>query len=159
MSSKVQQIQLSFNAEHDRLLLTLTTDDFCEYRFWMTRRIIMGFWQMMEHFQGVMFKDEEQQREERVQTSQQIHKETAKPEAAKYTTRVTRCPLGEEPLLLFKFSARMNEQDQIFLHFEDVKGVGLDFAGEGILVTVLSQLIRKAVAQADWGLKDPHKAL
>lgn len=160
MSSGVQQIQLSFNAEQDRLLLTLTTTDFCEFRFWLTRRLTIGFWTMLERLQGMMGKDEEEQREERVQTAQQIHKETAKPEAAKYTTRVTKCPLGEEPLLLYKFSAQTNEQNQIFLHLEDVKGVGIDFAGEGILVTVLSQLMSKAITQADWNIpKEAVKSL
>jgi hypothetical protein len=153
MTSGVQQIQLSYNAEQDRLLFTLTTTDFSEFRFWLTRRATVGFWQMLQKLQEMMGKDEEEQREERVQTSQQIHKETSKPEAAKFTTRVTKCPLGEEPLLLFKFAGKINEQDQIFMHLEDVKGVGIDFSGAGILVTVMTQLMRKAITQADWNIE------
>lgn len=148
----VHQIQLSFNAEQDRILLTISTSDFNEFHFWMTRRICLGFWKMLQHLQGIMMKDEEDQRVERQQSEKQIHKETAKPEAAKYTTRVTQRPLGEEPLLLFKFSARADEQDRVYFHLEDPKGVGIDFAGEGILVTVLSQLLQKSIAQADWNL-------
>lgn len=153
MSSKVQQIQLSYNGEHDRLVLTLSTDDFNEYRFWLTRRVTKGFWEMLNRLQGMMYKDVEQVREETVQSSQQIHKETAKPEAAKYSTRVSKYPLGEEPLLLFQFSAQPTEQGQIFFHLQDSKGTAVDFAGEGILVTVLTQLLRKALAQADWRLE------
>lgn len=153
MSSKVQQIQLSYNAENDRIVLTLTTDDFCEYRFWLTRRVTKGFWEMLNRLQEMMFKDEEQVREETVKSTQQIHKETAKPETVKYATRVTKCPFGDEPLLLYQFSAQPTEQGQVFFHLQDPKGTSIDFAGEGILVTVLTQLIRKAVAQADWALQ------
>lgn len=153
MSSKVQQIQLSFNAEQDRLVLTITTSDFNEFRFWLTRRVCIGFWQMLQKLQGMMLKDEEDQRVERQESAKQIHKETAKPEVAKYATRVTQTPLGNEPLVLFKFSARADEQDYVYFHLEDPKGVGIDFAGEGFLVTVLSQLMVKAIAQADWGLE------
>ncbi len=152
MSSKVQQIQVSYNAENDRIVLTLSTDDFCEYRFWLTRRVVKGFWEMLGRLQHIMCKDEEQVREETIQSTQQIHKETPKPEAAKYTTRVTKTPFGEEPLLLYQFSAQPNEQGQIFFHLQDSKGTSIDFAGEGVLVTVLGQLLRKAVAQADWAL-------
>lgn len=154
MSSNVQQFQLSFNAAEDRLLLTITTGNFQEFRFWLTRRITKGFWLMLQKLQEMMLKEPEQEREEIKQSSQQIYKETQKPEAAKFATRVTQCPLGETPLLLHSFSGRVDEQDHVFFHFQNLEGLGIDFAGEGILVTILLQLLRKAVAQAEWGIAE-----
>lgn len=154
MGSNVQQFQLSFNAGEDRLLLTITTGDFQEFRFWLTRRVTKGLWEMLQNLQKMMLKEPEQEREEIKQTSQQIYKETPKPEAAKFATRVTQCPLGETPLLLHSFSGRVDEQDRVFFHLQNAQGQGIDFSGEGTLVTILLQLLRKALSQADWGMNE-----
>lgn len=151
--SSLNQIQLSFNAEQDRLLLSISTGDFTEFRFWITRRVCLGFWKMLQHLQQVMHKDEEDQRVEMQESQKQIHREKTTPEAEKYTTPLSQRPLGDEPLLLFKFSAKADDENRVYFHFEDPNGIGIDFAGEGILVTILSQLLFKSLSQADWNLQ------
>lgn len=99
-----------------------------------------------------MLKDEEQKREENIQAASQIQQESQQPEARKYAMSVTKRPLGDEPLILHKFTARYNEQGQVAFTFEDAKGNAVHFAGEGILVTALCQLVRNTLPLAEWGL-------
>lgn len=154
MSSNLHQMQLSYDQVQDRLVLALLTQDFSEYRFWITRRAVKGLWNILTQLLQADQKNQlEQQRVSR-QIAEQIQQEKTqhRPAANKYGTRITRRPLGDEPLLLAKIMARPSEQSRCFLHFEDIKGQSIEFSGDITIVMALCQLILQAIKQAEWDL-------
>ena len=97
-----------------------------------------------------MMQDETQQREEERKADAAVKKERQQPQANKFATRITKCPFGETPLLLYKIMAKHNEQGAIHFRLEDLDGKSIEFMGDLKFLHVLSQLIHKAILQTDW---------
>lgn len=152
MPSSLQQVQLNYDQVQDRLILTFMTQDFCEYRFWITRHILIAFWEILHKLEQALETSKEQKIQEKQQATENIRQEKQQPEANKYGMRMSRRPLGEEPLLLFKIIAKPSEQGFAFFHLEDIKGQSIEFNGDSAFITALSQLVQKTMPQTNWGL-------
>ncbi len=152
MSSPLHQIQLTYDQAQDRLILTVSTQDLNEFRFWITRHMLKKLWEVLQKVREMFAKDSTQQQEENVQASTQVQKEMQQPTANKYGTRMSRRPLGEEPLLLHKFSITPNKQRQVIFCLEDTQTKKIEFSGDGVLLAALCQLIQKTTSQTDWDL-------
>lgn len=152
MSSNLQQIQLNYDQMQDRLVLTLCTENYCEYRFWITRNMVQGVWQILQGLRKEQSKDDPNRLEKEKKASSSIHKERQNPLATKYTTPISQHPLGAEPLLLYKVGAKLIENGKVFFHFEDPQAKSIEFVGSEMLIDVLSQLIYKISPQTNWGL-------
>lgn len=153
MSSNLQKIQLTYDQANDRLILNFNTQDFFEYRFWITRRVLKGFWNLLQQLAQGFPKDQMQKLYEAQHADEKIHKEVQIAEASKYSTRMTRHPLGEEPSLLYKIMATPGEKGGVHFHLEDSQGRSVDFKGDAFLVVLLTQLILKILPLTDWGLQ------
>ncbi len=151
--TSLHRIQLSFDPQQDRLLLTLSTQDLSEYRLWMTRRMVKGFWELLSKVRPDALEDPEVRHEERTQAAEQIQREITQPAAAKYSTRVSNRPLGEDPLLLYKCAVRQTDEKTFIFHFEDSKGTAIEFIGNSLLFNALRQMIQQSVSQAEWSLQ------
>ena len=44
---KLHQLKIDFNAEQDRLLMLVSTDDGAEVRMWLTRRFVKLLWPLL----------------------------------------------------------------------------------------------------------------
>ncbi len=150
--SNLQQIQLNYDSVQDRLVLIFCTQDFAEYRFWITRRVLKALWSILQRLRQDLSSDLSQQREEDQKASSMIQKEKQQPQTSKYATKITHYPLGETPLLLYKIMAKPIDQGHILLHLEDNEGKSIEFGGDATLVNVLCQLIYKTSAQTEWDL-------
>lgn len=154
MTSNLQQLQLTFDKVQDRLVLTLFTQDFLEYRFWLTRRLTKALWEILLKLLNSDQKNNLQKNQEQKQIADQIEKEKQQrqPIAEKYGTPMTKKPFGEEPLLIFKIVAKQGDKGHSLLHFEDAKGHSIEFGGDSRIIMALCQLIQRTAEQADWGL-------
>lgn len=154
MSSQMHQMQLNYDQLQDRLTLILGTQDFNEYRFWLTRRATRALWSILIQLLHADQKTELQHHQEEKKITEQIQKEKTQhqPNADKYGTNITRKPFGEEPLLIYKIMAKPGPSGASFIHFEDIQGHSIEFGGDSRIIMALCQLIRKTVKNADWDL-------
>lgn len=152
--SNLQQMQLTYDQLQDRLVLILYTQDWCEYRFWITRRAVRMLWKMLTELLARDQKDQQQHQQESQQIGKKIEQETSQrqPLAEQYSSRLTRKPLGEEPLLIYKVMASPGKQGGSFLRLEDIQGRSIEFGGDSKIITALCQLIRRITKQAEWDL-------
>jgi hypothetical protein len=44
---KIHQVSVTYVAEQDRMLVRINTTDAEELRFWLTRRLLVGLWPLM----------------------------------------------------------------------------------------------------------------
>jgi hypothetical protein len=151
--SSLQQIQLTYDQFQDRLVLTFSTSDYLEYRFWLTRRILKGFWDILQYLLSSSPSNDSKKQLDTQLVQEQIKQETQIAEANKYSTRLTKRPLSEDPLLLCKIAATPQEGDVVQFHLEGSEGRSVDFTGNSFLVASLVQLILKVLPKAEWNLE------
>lgn len=153
MPTGLQQIHLTYDIGEDRLVLTFFTQDLNEFRIWITRHMLKVLWDLLQQLLKSMSSDPSLVKEEKRKTNANIQKEMLRPEANKFGLRIARRPLGESPLLLYKFAVSPAEQGRIDFHLEDQNGNSIDFTGDFTFVTALCQLIHKTLPQTNWGLQ------
>lgn len=151
MSTKLHQIQLAYDATQDRLILTLLTNDFNEFRFWITRRMVAQLIKLLKE-QLAQISDPSTSISEREKASKQIQKETRNPTTSQYKTNISRHPLGEEPLLLRQFAIKGSPEGQIGVRLEAFTGQSIEFTSDASTIYALQELILKTVPQTEWGL-------
>lgn len=154
MASNLQQIQLTYDQIQDRLVLTLNTSDWCEYRFWLTRKATKHLWIMLIKLLEADQKSPVQHQQESQQIQKKIEEEKSQRQklADQYGSKLSRKPFGDEPLLVYKIIAKPGANGSCFLHLEDPKERSIEFGGDSKMITALSQLIRRVTNQADWDL-------
>lgn len=155
MTSPLHQLQLAYDQTQDRMLLTLTAKDFSEYRFWVTRRAVKVLWQVAQHLiKGDQKTDLEHNQESQAMADKiQEEKSQRSPTADKMSHRLSRRPLGDEPLLLYKVGGNVAENGDCALRLEDNKGIWIQFNGNSKIITALCQLILETLKAADWNLQ------
>lgn len=155
MTTPIQQLQLSYNELHDRLILVLHTQDFCEYRFWITRHALKSLWVIFLKLLQDDQKSQLQHMQETQAVAKQIQEEKAQhqPGASKYATQVSRKPLGEEPLLVAKIGSKPMDKGLFMLHLEDMQGRSIEFNGDTKIILALCQLVLQTLKITDWDLK------
>lgn len=155
MVNSLQRLEVSYNQPHDRLILILHTQDFSEYRFWITRRALIVFWDILSKLLQSDQKPVQQKQQENKQWKQRIEQEQAQkqPMAEKLSTRVAKHPLGEEPLLLAKITGKAIPGGNFQLRLEDIQGRWIEFGGNSTILLALCQLIEKTLQQAEWNLE------
>lgn len=153
MGSQLQKLQLTFDRHEDRLVLIFFTTDFSEYRFWITRRMVIQFWQVLKKLEEILLKSDVEKQEETKKASSHIQHEATQAAATKYATSVTKQPLGDRPLLLYKLQAKALENGRAFFHLEDIEGKNIEFSGDKQVLAGLIQLIAKTIPQTEWGIE------
>lgn len=155
--SSLQQLQLNYDQVQDRLTLSIFTQDMSEYQFWITRRATVMLWNVLvQLLQADQRSQLEQMRASR-EIIQQIQDERARrrPTAEQMANPMSKRPLGDQPMLLFRVRARppKEENEPIALLLEDEKGHSLQIAGTSTIILALCQLIRQTILLADWNLE------
>ncbi len=161
----IHQIQMSFNAQEDRILLRILSSERAEFRFWMTRRYVKLLWQ-------VLIKMLERDPVAAVHTDEGVRRmmlgvqhanavsggEFAKP----YDEGVSALPLGAAPVLLSRVTAKQPHNQPSLLSLHPEQGLGIDIGVNTGLLHMISKLLVDAVAQSDWDLRlaiDPDFAM
>ncbi|MBA3721645.1 MAG: hypothetical protein H0W88_04515 [Parachlamydiaceae bacterium] len=152
--SQLQQMQINYDQLQDRLTLTLFTQDWCEYRFWITRRAAKALISILDQLMKSNKMNETVKDQEKQEIVQKIEQEKAQrqPMAEKYSSRITRKPMGEEPVLINKIMAKPGEKGTFFIHLEDNAGHSIEFGGDTKIITALNQLLQRAIKQAEWNV-------
>jgi hypothetical protein len=151
----IHQIQMSYNAQEDRILLRILSTERSEFRFWMTRRYVKLLWsvllKMLAHDPVAAVHQDENVR--RTMMGFQHANAVSGGEFAKpFEEGVSVMPLGANPVLLSRISGKPAGQQQLLsLHPE--KGQGIDLGVNTSLLHMISKLLVDAVTQSDWDLR------
>lgn len=153
-------MRIEFNAEQDRLLLFVTTDDGAEVRLWFTRRCVRHFWSALVRM--AEFKPEvrlQASPEARSAVLQFQHEkalqavkftENAPPAAPAAAPRIQ--PLGAEPVLVTRIQCRRESDGRTLLALLPSEGQGAHLTLGDNLLHGLMKLVQQGVEKAEWDM-------
>ena len=154
---KLHQLKIDFNAEHDRMMMLVATDDGSEVRMWLTRRFVKLLWPLL-----VKLAEEASPRIN-VQASAEARKALLGLEHQKAvqkadfskpyqeTTRST--PLGTEPLLLARIQTGNDPKGLPILSLHPTSGQGITLTLDEVLLHSVCRLLQAAVSKSDWDIE------
>lgn len=155
MSDQIAQIQASYNAIEDRILLKITTLNQHVYSAWITRRYLKL---LIPALQGqhpqtgeALFTPKPQDAH-----SQSRQEETALEDdltSEQPSTESLAFPLGEEPVLLTKISFKDLEGEHPQLNLEPEEGPGIGFPFDAEVLAILLHVVKEAMQSANWNLE------
>ena len=152
--SAIQQLQMSYSAEEDRVLLRINTTNQEEFRFWLTRRYCGLVIQALNAHRSadpdvtaqstpVAKKAVEEFKQEAANS--QGNFEQAFQEAKTY-------PLGEVPALAHKLKYSV-DSGVLALTIEPKEGSGITIKLDSKLNFNVSKLLRSAITTGEWQLE------
>ena len=161
----IHQIQMAYDKLQDRILLRVSTAEHAEFRFWMTRRYVKLLWAMLLKMLerdpvSAVHGDENVRRA--MMGFQHADAVRAGNFEKKYEEAASVLPLGAEPVLLSRITAKQNGNQQQVLSIHPEQGQGIDIVVSMELLHMISKLVVDAVAQSDWDIKlaiDPDFAM
>ncbi|MCB1748802.1 MAG: hypothetical protein H6977_15700 [Gammaproteobacteria bacterium] len=154
---QIEQVQITFVPAEDRLLLRVSSGAAEEFRFWLTRRFVVALRpQLTRRLSG--------QDHIRVQASSDARRELLDFERQRavstadfktpFKASPRSFPLGEQPILLTRFTLRPRDDGAIALTLAPEQGAGIDLALTPALVHSVLALLDTALDSADWQLGD-----
>lgn len=154
--AQIQQIQLRFNAEEDRLLLRLGTDDNCEYRFWLTRRYVRLLWPVLRQLLGSAAAAASAAADEAATQAVVSFRHEQAVQEADFATPFQESghhlPIGEAPMLLCHLQLKSGTDGAAILALYPQQGQGVEIAMSEPLLHGFCRLLADAVATADWDI-------
>jgi hypothetical protein len=153
----LHQIKIDFNAEQDRLLMSISTSDGQEVLLWLTRRCVKLIWplflKMVESSARVQLQGTTP--EARAALLEMEHeKAVQKADFSKpYAPAAKERPLGAEPVLVARLQSRRDDAGNNVLTLLPLTGQGVNLTLDDRLLHSCCKLLQNAVAKADWGFK------
>lgn len=147
--SHLQQIEMGYNALQDRILLTIHTDNFLSFKFWITQRIARQLNEAISY----LLSDKEETPKEMKQVEKVVQKQieqenkSKSPLAQKLSTNLSKSPLGKEPLLISEIQIK-NE----ILIFIDTLKTTFEIVPNSVILLALSKLLKEMSEKAQWDL-------
>lgn len=153
---RLHQLKLEFNAEHDRLLLRLSTDSGAEVLLWLTRRCVKRLWPVMLSMAQEKPEIQLQPNPEARKALLGMQHEKAIQQAdfsKPYQEAPRERPLGTEPLLVSRIQPRRDPQGRHVLGLLPTQGQGVHITLDDGLLHGFAKLMQNAVAKAEWDME------
>lgn len=152
--SNIHQLEVSVDPLQDRLILRIYTQDMSEFRFWLTRRFTKILWQILVHLLQADQKSQIEHEREKDQVAEQFQREQSQrqPLADKYSNKLTRTPLGAEPILLSRISGKILGKGHTLLKLEDEQKRSFEITADSKILLSLCKLLTETSRKADWEL-------
>ena len=148
MTDPLHQMNISYVAAEDRLLLRASTRGGNEYRIWLTRRfcsLLTGIVQkQMEQFGGapVLAASNE---------ARQLFKQGAMEQKYEAENNMN-FPLGQAGILAHKINSRIREDGTLALQLLPANGEGITLNLNQTLLYMFYNLLAQGMEQAEWHL-------
>lgn len=179
MGTKLSQVELSYDPMEDRIILRLKTQDFAEYRLWITRRYLKMLWPvlqkllrehqpMQEELDAPLSEDfaiEPKGKDlspgavseaERERVSEAFEKEQSlkqSPLAKQFATEIVTTPLGEKPQLVTQLQVRQEGgTGNYVLCLNSPEGKGFELSLDRPLLLSICKLLSEGLKRTDWDL-------
>jgi hypothetical protein len=153
--TQLHQIQLTYVPIEDRALLRLSTDDSCEYRFWITRRYAKLLWPALTRSlqsEGNVITQKEPGAKSAVLAFQHEAAIAGSDFKTEFKSAKLQTPLGDEPILLVRIHSRRLGDNLTLLAMHPEHGQGLELNLNNQLLHSLTKLLRDAANAGDWQL-------
>ena len=152
----LHQIKIEFVAEHDRLLLRISTSDGKEVLMWLTRRCVRLLWPGLVSLAQVSPDVAVQSHPEARQAVLGMRHEAALEKAdfsRPYEEAARDRPFGAEPVLVARMQSRALGNGQFVLALLPREGQGINLTLDETLLHSFCRLIQGAVEKSEWDMK------
>jgi hypothetical protein len=151
MTQSLQQLNMIYVPEQDRLLLRISTSGDAEYRIWLTRRycslLLNVLIEQIEKHGGYQDLASRQDTLDRLRGGA-LGKAYAPPPVLNY-------PLGEEGVLAFRINVGNQQPGAVALQLLPEQGHGLTFTLDKPTLYMLYNVLEQALSQTEWKLFAP----
>ena len=152
MRKALQQINMIYVPEQDRLLLRISTAGDAEYRIWLTRRysalLLQVFDRQIEREGGY------QELASRNDTLERLRGGAL---GQPYAPAVRmQYPLGEQGVLAYKINVGKEASGAMSLQLLPEQGQGINFTLDKPTLYMLYNVLEQALSQTDWNLHMPR---
>lgn len=150
---RLHQLKLEYHAEHDRLLLRVSTDDGKEVLLWLTRRCVKLLWPaLLQMAQGSPQISLQPDSDARAAVLEFRHEQAVSKADFKtpYEGAVRERPLGPEPILVGRIQWKRDDNAGHVLSLLPLSGQGINLALDENLLHSFCKLVQNAVAASDW---------
>lgn len=153
--SQLDQIQISFVAGEDRLLLRVSTQNQEEFRCWLTRRFVKAIRpalaQAMAANPRIQNQADPLAKQELLRFEHEVARHTSD-FATPYKGVARALPLGAAPVLLTRGQLKPQSGGDITLTLAPDQGGGIDLALNPTLLHSLVVLLDQTLQATDWNL-------
>jgi hypothetical protein len=157
--AQLNQMQLRFDPNEDRLLLRVNTTDRREFRFWVTRRYARLLWSALTR----SLSSQERIRRavdapaRRAILAFEHERALQRANFSKtFDERPAEMPFGETPILLVRIQTKKQKDGRRLLGLHPKTGRGLNLLISPEMAHGFMRLLTDAVAKTDWNLKLPR---
>jgi hypothetical protein len=153
--SGLYQFELGFDPLNDRMVLRIYTKDFTEFRLWLTRRFVKALWGVLLKLLDGQNKDSTKLEAEKQRVSESFDDENARKQqslASKYSTKLSKTPLGPDPILVSRIAAKPTADNRVVLSLQDEKQQSFDLVLDKFMLLGLCKLLSEGVKKTDWDL-------
>ncbi len=153
----IEQLQIQFDSEQDRILLRVNDTDDNQLRFWLTRRMIK---RLLPHFQTILRKasSNEDFHDEAAQAALfEFQQESVKQNvdfSTQFKDSKESLPLGDDGILVTTVNLKPKGRAFYTLKFSNKEGVSADLNLTPELLHSLYAVIQEGLKKADWGLDE-----
>lgn len=151
MNNSLQQLNMSYVPEQDRLLLRISTSGDAEYRVWLTRRycslLLKVLVEQIERHGGYHEIASRQDTRERLRGGA-LGQPYAPPQTLHY-------PLGEQGVLAYRINVGNQQSGAVALQLLPEQGQGVTFTLDKPTLYLVYNVLEQALTQADWKLHVP----
>lgn len=156
--ANIDQIQITFAAEEDRLLLRVSTQDGAEFRFWLTRRYVKALRALLGHslVQQPRIQTQPSAAARQALLAFEHERVVQKADfATPYRANEKSLPLGAQPTVLSRVQMTPRSDGGILLVLAPSSGSGIDLALSPTLMHSFVALLEHALTSAEWDLPAP----
>ena len=153
--SQLDQIQITFVAGEDRLLLRVSTTSNEEFRCWLTRRFVKAIRPALEQALSAQPRIQTQVNALAKQEFLRFEHEVAVQSSdfkTPYKGQTRALPLGDAPALLTRCQVRSQDAGGIILVLAPEQGGGIDLALNPTLLHSFMALLDQTLQASDWDL-------
>jgi hypothetical protein len=154
---RLHQMKVDYEAEQDRLLMLVATNEGVELRLTLTRRFVKLLWPLL-----VKLAEEASPRI-RTQANPEARKAllglehehaVSKADFSKpYDAGESARPLGDAPLLLARIQTGHDRNGQPVVALHPSQGQGITLTFDSVLLHSLCRLLQSAVKKSDWDME------
>ena len=150
--TQLHQINLSFDAEQDRLLLRVSTTDPVEHSLWLTRRLVKAWWPVLLQLASHRELRRRPQAPEAARAAFEFAHESAV-QGANFAAPYEAPPTTAAPILVAEVRMRPLAAEANELLFIPRQGQPLTMNLPEPMLHALLKLLQQAVAQAGWDIQ------
>ena len=155
MAGSINQIQIVYSPEEDRILFRVNSTDRKEFRFWLTRRFTVLLVKVLTEHRSRdpdVASQVTAQAKEAVQSFKQERAVAGANFKQQFTQEGNEYPLGSDIVLAHKITYKI-QGDQLNLAIQPKEGQGINMVLSQDINATVTRLLGTAVAQADWRIE------